>query len=252
MSSPSTERVAERPASGADPLASMELVSGWPAGVIAGTTTRAAGSFGFGTDEPVVHVMERWSGLLDAMERQGVRRLASATQVHGADVVRHREGWQGWLRLRGVDGHVSDVPGTAMVVTVADCTPVFIAHPAGVAAVLHAGWRGTATGILPAGLDAMAALGCPADECRVHLGPSICGRCYEVGPEVFEALTGNRPAAKGLIDVRAVLSEQARRRNVMELTVSEACTRCDQHRFFSHRGGDPGRQLGVIAILPTT
>lgn len=231
-----------------DLLGQAEAVPGMPGGVAAWTTTRAIGSFGLGSDEAVADVMQRWDRLQEALAARGVHRLASAHQVHGADVVEHRGGWRGWLRERGVDGHVTAVPGTALVVTIADCTPVFVAHPRGVIAMLHAGWRGTAAGILQVGLEAMDALGCPAGECVVHLGPSICRACYEVGPEVFEALTGVRPATKGLLDVRAILADQARAAGVGELTVSDLCTRCGDKRFYSHRGGDAGRQLGVIAL----
>ncbi len=236
---------------GVSPLETAIQVGDMPPGVRAFTTTREAGSFGLVSSEPTVLVHNRWSALQDDLATLGVHRLASATQVHGADVVRHAGGWRGWLRQRGVDGHITNVPGTALAVTVADCTPVFIAHASGVVAALHAGWRGTAAGILEVGLNAMDALNCPADECVVHLGPSICGDCYEVGPEVFEALTGKRPTGKGLIDVRAVLAEQAARRGVRQLTMSERCTRHHNEQLFSHRAGDEGRLLGVIVALPT-
>ncbi len=212
------------------------------------TTTRAAGSFGFGSNESVAEIMDRWSALQDELANQRVFRLASATQVHGNAVAQHDGQWRGWLRMRGVDGHVTTTPGTALVVTVADCTPVFIAHPAGAIAALHAGWRGTAAGILAAGLEVLEQLGFPASECSVHLGPSICGACYEVGPEVLAAVTGRPASAKGLLDVRAVLQDQARLLGVRAVSVSEACTRCHNDRFFSHRAGDAGRQLGVIAL----
>lgn len=234
--------------SSTSPLATAEIVSGMPSNVLAFTTTRAAGSFGLGSDEPVGAVMERWHALESDLAAHGVVRLASAHQVHGADVVRHRAGWQGWLRQRGVDGHITDAPGTALAVTIADCTPVFIAHPRGVVAALHAGWRGTAARILDVGLDAMAELGCPAGECVVHLGPAICGACYEVGPEVIEAMTGKRPTGKSLLDVRAVLSGQATNRGVKDVTISTLCTRHHNEQLFSHRAGDAGRLLGVIAL----
>ena len=232
----------------APPLASAESVTGLPSGIHAWTTTRQAGSFGLGSSEPVSRVMGRWNGLMDALARQRVHRLGSATQVHGAEIVRHGAGWRGWLRLSGIDGHVTATPGTALAVTIADCTPVFISHARGVVAALHAGWRGTAARILDAGLDAMAELGCPPDECQVHLGPSICGACYEVGPEVLEAVTGRPAASKGLLDVRAILADQASLRGVRQLSISPACTRHHGDRFFSHRGGDDGRQLGIIAL----
>ena len=147
-----------------------------------------------------------------------------------------------------MDGHLTTTPGTALAVTIADCTPVFIAHPGGAVAALHAGWRGTAARILDAGLDGLTALGFPADECVVHLGPSICGPCYEVGPEVLSAVYGAPASEKGQLDVREVLREQAWRRGVHHISVSSDCTRCHADRFFSHRGGDQGRQLGVIAL----
>ena len=230
------------------PLGSAESVMGMPDGVLAWTTTRADGSYGLGSADPVGEVMERWARLQDGLASLRIDRLATAHQVHGAVVERHQGGWRGWLRLRGVDGHVTNTPGTALAVTIADCTPVFVAHPGGAVAALHAGWRGTAARILDVGFDALAAMGYPADECVVHLGPSICGACYEVGPEVLGAVYGVPAAGKGLLDVREVLHDHARRRGVNQIFPSSACTRCHADRFFSHRGGDSGRQLGVIAL----
>lgn len=235
------------------PLLAAESMPGMPAGIAAWTTTRLDGSFGLMSDDPVVAVTDRWTRLQEALEEHGIVRLATASQVHGATVATHSGGWHGWLRLRGVDGHISTVPGTALAVTVADCTPVFIAHPRGAIAALHAGWRGTAARILDVGLEALASLGFPAAECVVHLGPAICGACYEVGPEVLAAVYGPSISAvgdaKGQLDVRAVLRSQAEARGVAQISCSEGCTRCHPERYFSHRGGDAGRQLGVIALV---
>ncbi|BAH38594.1 hypothetical protein GAU_1552 [Gemmatimonas aurantiaca T-27] len=235
------------PADSPDLLDRCWPATGLPQGVMGWTTTREVGSFGLGSDEPVGEVMARWSALQDALARRGVSRLAAAHQVHGAAVSLHGDGWRGWLRERGVDGHVSVVPGTALAVTIADCTPVLIGHPRGAVAALHAGWRGTAARILDVGLDLLESLGFPSQECEVYLGPAICGACYEVGPEVLEAITGQPASAKGQLDVRAVLAAQAAARGVVRVTSDAACTRCDRTRFFSHRGGDAGRQLGIVA-----
>src|SRR5690606_7559315 len=97
----------------------------------------------------------------------------------------HEAGWAGWLRADGADGHLTVLPGTSFAVTVADCVPVFVAHPTGAAALLHAGWRGTAAGILPAAVRLLADRGAAATHLRVHLGPAICGACYEVSPDVY-------------------------------------------------------------------
>ncbi len=229
------------------PLASAIPVDELAAlGLIAFTTTRAAGSFGLGSNEPVGVVMDRWSALLADCRAAGAPALASAGQVHGAELETHGTGWRGWLRGRDRDGHVTAESGVAMAVTVADCTPVFLAHPTGPIAVLHAGWRGTAAGILEHGVAALAALGAAPEELHAHLGPAICGHCYEVGPEVLTAVTGKAASAKGRLDVRAVLAERAASVGVRSVSLSRWCTRCDSERLFSHRGGDAGRQLGVI------
>ncbi len=229
-------------------LSSAVEVEGLPDGIRGWTTTRAAGSFGLGSGESVGAVMDRWSALQDALATVGATSLATASQVHEGTVAIHNASWTGWLRQRGVDGHVTTIRGRALAVTVADCTPVFVAHPDGAVAALHAGWRGTAARILDVGLDAMEALGFPAAECAVHLGPAICGACYEVGPEVLSAVTGRAVDHKGLLDVREVLAQQATDRRVHALTVAQACTRCQNDRFYSHRAGDAGRQLGIIVL----
>lgn len=213
-------------------------------GFTAFTTTRQAGDYALASAEPAASVFGRWTALMDAL---GARRLATAHQVHGDRVLEHGDGWSGWLRdTSGADGHFSAVAGTAMTVTLADCVPVFLAHPSGIAAVLHSGWKGTAACIVRRGLDAFTRRGISVGEIRVHLGPAICGRCYEVSPEVYAAVTGDRVSQPTPVDLRAVIARQARGAVV---TRSESCTRCDNDRFFSHRAGDTGRQLGVIARL---
>jgi hypothetical protein len=83
----------------------------------------------------------------------------------------------------------------------------------------------------------------------VHLGPAICGRCYEVGPDVYAQITGKSTSSNTCVDLRAILALQARELGVANVTISERCTRCDNDRFFSHRAGDAGRMLAV-AVAP--
>jgi polyphenol oxidase len=215
-------------------------------GVLAFTTTRDAGTFGLAGEDPVSELMGRWGALRMALP--GVTRVASAPQVHGARVVRHAGDWEGWLRTEAADGHFTEAPGLALAVSVADCTPVFMAHPRGAVSILHAGWRGTASRIVDAALRVFANRGYSLAELRVHLGPAICGRCYEVGPEVHQALTGETVAGNAPVDVRAVLRRQLETAGVRDISVSPHCTRCHNDRFFSHRAGDSGRQLGLIAM----
>ena len=221
-----------------------EIAPGFAAlGVTAFTTTRAAGSYGLHGAEPAGEVFSRWEKLRDAL---GGARLASARQVHEASVIRHVPGWTGWLRADDADGHLAPLPGTAMAVTIADCVPVFIAHRSGAAALLHSGWRGTAGRITARAIELLGAERCPAGELVLHCGPAICGKCYEVSADVYAALTGRTVDRPTPVDLRALISEHARALGVREITLSERCTRCDNDRFFSHRAGDAGRQLGVM------
>lgn len=228
-------------------LSQSEMVDEFaPFGIRAFTTTRASGSFGLASQEPAVEVLTRWRELREEL-RPGGARLASASQVHGTKVIVHHSHWDGWLRADEADGHVSAERGIALVVTVADCVPVFIAHPSGAAAILHSGWRGTAARIIEHGIEALAQRGFAAAELRVHLGPAICGECYEVGADVYRQLTGrDSSGATARVDLRSLIADHARAAGVRHITTSALCTRCDNDRFYSHRAGDAGRQIGVV------
>jgi YfiH family protein len=214
-------------------------------GIRAFTTTRQVGSFGLRGDEPAHVVTERWTQLRDELHSGGPR-LATANQVHGDRVLVHHDCWTGCLRAEDADGHASMVRGTALAVTVADCVPVFIAHPAGATSLLHSGWRGTAARIVEHGIRELVARGFAAAELYVHTGPSICGRCYEVSPDVYERLTGRTPPRPTPVDLRVLIADHARAAGVRNISTSASCTRCNNDRFFSHRAGDSGRQLGVM------
>ena len=218
-------------------------------GISAFTTTREAGTFGLTGSDPVSEVMSRWSGLQDELS-ETARRLVSLRQVHGTRVVVHTGGWEGWLRNGEADGHIAVEKGTALAVGIADCVPVFIAHPSGIVALLHSGWRGTAARITTEAISTLARQGLAPDELAIHLGPAICGRCYEVSAEVREQLTGQPVTRPGQVDLRSLIAEHATEIGVQKITVSSSCTRCDNDRFFSHRAGDAGRQIAIIAAKP--
>lgn len=214
-------------------------------GVLAFTTTRAVGTFGVNADEPVREVMGRWGAVRREL-LEFAPRLATAGQIHGTRILLHDGTWRGWLRGEEADGHFAPARGTALAVTVADCVPVFIAHPRGATMALHSGWRGTAARILVRALADLEGAGFSVADARIHLGPAICGRCYEVSADVYAQLTGRDPGKPTPVDLRAILADQARVAGTKRITVSELCTRCNNDRFFSHRAGDTGRQLGVI------
>lgn len=225
----------------------VEIVDDFsPFGVHAFTTTRAIGSFSTASDEPVRDVIGRWDAVRATAAARGVLRLVTASQVHGARILVHEPGWDGWLRGTGADGHVVTRRGTAVAVTIADCVPVFLAHPSGAVAGLHSGWRGTAARIIEHGIGALAQRGFPASELLLHLGPAICGKCYEVSAEVYRTLTGEAATTPRTVDLRGLIADHARAQGVRHVSISPSCTKCQNDRFFSHRAGDTGRQVGVI------
>ena len=142
-----------------------EVVDAFDLGITAFTTGRAAGNFGLQSDEPASAVMARWAAL---RARLGGARLATAAQVHGNTILEHEAGWSGWLRADAADGHLALRRGTAMAVTVADCVPVFIAHPSGATAVLH-GWRASTPR-------------CRGESISSRSRPSSCARSWWTAP----------------------------------------------------------------------
>lgn len=212
-------------------------------GIQAFTTTRAAGTYGLSGTDPVGEVMGRWTTLLAEI---GARGICVAPQVHGDTVLAHANPWDGFLRTRPADGHATQERGLALAVTIADCAPVFIAHRSGAVAIVHSGWRGTEARIIHQAIRVLGRAGLAPDELRVHIGPAICGRCYEVSADVRARLTGEASNRPGNVDIRSLIAEQAAEAGVGRVSVSSSCTRCDNETFFSHRAGDTGRQISVI------
>ncbi len=232
-----------------DLLRHPEWCDSWP-WLAQGVTTRASGDLGLFTRSPGVEVQGRWTRLLD---RTGAVVAAHARQVHEAAVRVHAHLPPGLLIAPPADGHATRCPGVLLGVTVADCTPVYLVAPeARAVALLHAGWRGVAAGILERGVRVLAdRFDLPAGALHLHLGPAICGACYEVGPEVHEALGLARPSAPESVDLRAVLARRALALGIPAeaITRSSLCTRCDGGVLFSHRAGDAERQVAFLGVV---
>jgi YfiH family protein len=141
------------------------------------------------------------------------------------------------------DGQATSARGVGAMVLAADCLPVAITGT-GALAMVHAGWRGLAAGVLESGVEAVRELG-EGDALAAVLGPCAGSCCYEVGPDVHDALdTGI--AGKATIDMHAIARERLLAAGVASVSALQGCTICDE-RFFSHRreGERAGRQAGV-------
>jgi YfiH family protein len=241
----------------AGPVPRFELTE-WreAAGLVAGITGRGSEpgrgfDLGLWSDAPVGETMRRWQAF-----RQSYSEFDSVVlgqQVHGVEVMTALPG-RGWTQVEGIDGWVTTTPGVLLTVTVADCIPVYLAAPRRGVALLHAGWRGTAGGILARGVERLCAVaGVDPVELTMHCGVGICGSCYEVGSEVMQgcglAATGAGPWH---LDLRERLLAQAGHLGVTRVTVSPWCSAHDRGRFFSHRasGGQDGRMVAFLGMAP--
>jgi polyphenol oxidase len=227
----------------------------WAAGlpnVVQGISAGADMSL-FGST-PAGEVTPRWLRLTEALGCTGV---IHARQVHQASVLTHDSAVRGILiAAASADGHATALTGTLLAVSVADCVPISIVAPDQQAvALLHGGWRGVAAGILEAGIDVMRRrYAAPPAALHIHLGPAICGDCFEVGPEVPPQL-GMGDVAAGVrvhIDLRRHLADRAVNAGVdaASVSVSAHCTRCGDAPFYSHRGGCAERQVAVLGLRP--
>jgi YfiH family protein len=236
-------------------------------GVVHGFTTREGGvstgdlstlNLARRAGERDEHLVANWAAAVDALSPGwGGERLAIVDQVHGARVIEAEP--RGPLSPVGeADALITDQVGVVLAVRTADCVPLLMSAGRVVAAV-HAGWQGTAAGVVHTALKALldrAGVG-PSDVVAA-VGPSICGRCYEVGPEVVAGLlgagaddfcVGHSPRGRPLVDVGAAVMSQLRTSGVTAVERVCACT-LEREDLWSHRrhGAASGRQAALIAL----
>jgi YfiH family protein len=166
-------------------------------------------------------------------------------QVHGDEVVE--------VKSIGddptCDALITRVPGIALAVMVADCIPLLLSSSTVVGAV-HVGRRGLMNSVAVKAVDAMRKLG--ADQIHAQLGPSICGRCYEVPQELADEVVAKHPAASSLTNNLTPALDLSRAL-IADLVASgvtyEASTICtlENDEYFSYRRHNiTGRNAGVV------
>ena len=174
----------------------------------------------------------------------GNRATVRLGQVHGSRVVEVNQPGA----IQSTDGVRTHTPEVLITVRTADCVPALFAHPNGIALV-HAGWRGLAGGILE---EALSGFPAPASV-RVVLGPAIRVCCYEVGPEVAaqfpRAALSPGPRERPHLDLFHAATLRLVERGVPERSIVAApfCTRCHQHLLASSRGSQGGPER-IIAF----
>jgi YfiH family protein len=175
-------------------------------------------------------------------------RVAYIRQVHGTDVRRITTPPDGDGEPPLVDGQATALTGVAAMVLVADCLPIAVAGP-GAVAMLHAGWRGLAEGIVAEGVRAVTELSADGPV-EAAIGPGAGACCYEVGEDVHEVFerAGLRARRGRNLDLKEIAREQLVHAGVEVVHDVALCTICaDRSLLFSHRrdGGVTGRQAGI-------
>ena len=219
-------------------------------GIVAGVTGRDRGcDYGLPGGAAADLVLARWRQLGSELAA-GFAGTVVSRQTHGSAIGIQEGRVEGLLVKEGLDGHVTTTSGVLLAVTVADCVPVYLVHPAsGAVGLLHAGWKGVAAGIIEHGIEHICRVAAAAPgEIVIHCGVSICGGCYQVGPEVYRRVTGIPVADATELDLRTNLVDRALAVGVGKATASSWCTAHDRDRFYSHRasGGGAGRMAAYI------
>jgi len=180
-------------------------------------------------------------------------------QVHGSGVVAAHRVVPG--APPEADAAWTDQTGVACGVLTADCLPIVLAADTGRAvAVVHAGWRGLAAGVIEATLAAMPAV---SGSIRAWLGPAIGPCCYEVGSDFRDVFlkrwgavaagcfTAGRMSDKFQADLYGLAAQRLDRAGVSSIAGGDQCTACNADDYFSHRrDGITGRMATVATLLP--
>ena len=150
------------------------------------------------------------------------------------------------------DALVTGISGITLAVMVADCIPLLLTSPESVAAV-HVGRRGLVNGVAVKTIELMREMG--ASQIRADIGPAICGRCYEVSPEVQEEVLelhplaiAQTPTGTPALDLPKALKATLKAAGISVINESGICTVESPDHFSYRRDGVTGRQVGLVSL----
>lgn len=196
-------------------------------------------------------------------------QLVFTRQVHSDIVVPVGKAHCGDGLLREVtqprDGLITDQPQVAVIAFSADCTPILLLDPVRrVVGAVHAGWRGTAAGIVrQAVLQMQRHYGCEPAQIRAAIGPCIGTCCFETHRDVPDAMLSALGTAalsaiqpfgeKYHMDLKQLNAIWLRQAGVQQIDICPLCTACQPERFWSHRRVQARRgSLAAIIMLQNT
>ncbi len=214
---------------------------------------------GMGDEKDVTENRRRFASALGS----DISNMFSAKQIHSniieavtkSDLGRHFE----------CDGFVTNEKELLLTVKVADCVPILLSDENGVIAAVHAGWRGTVSGIAVNAVKKMISLGASAENIKAAVGPCIHSCCYEVdipfvnavkkaeyGNELLSFIIPSEKEGKFYADLTEMNRHLLVSAGVKEdnINICPVCTSCESNIFFSHRAshGKRGLMMGGIVL----
>tara|TARA_B100000809_G_scaffold69730_3_gene67113 strand:- start:14683 stop:15489 length:807 start_codon:yes stop_codon:yes gene_type:complete len=233
-----------------------------PDGVRAGYTTRLGGASegAYLSANMATHV-----GDVDADVRENRRRLLQITgladirwlkQVHGSSVAKvepHVDPVDEQGSASVADAQWTDSIGIGLAILSADCFPVVIADARGsIVGIAHCGWRGAVCGVLE---SLVAAMRCRSASLNAWMGPGICKRCYEVGPDVVarldariskNVLVAGPRRERWFLDLPGYLEILLQELGIERIFGSPSCTYQDENLYSYRRGKVTGRVATIV------
>jgi purine-nucleoside/S-methyl-5'-thioadenosine phosphorylase / adenosine deaminase len=184
-------------------------------------------------------------------------RIAGIKQIHSDKILEIPPDGNPHKQMGEADGIILKAAGMSGIIRTADCVPVILVHPESkMTALIHAGWKGTCSGITrKAALRMLELTSGSPEELKVFAGPCIHSCCYEVGTEVAKAFAEAGHDLDLLMDgknldlVKANLS-QAVDLGITDISSSGFCTACNPELFYSYRRDKTaGRMLTMAGFI---
>ena len=177
-------------------------------------------------------------------------------QVHGDGIFIIRKGlFRSLPAVPSADAVITDMPGLAVLVKLADCQGIIILDPKRrVLANIHCGWRGNVKNILGLVVDRMKReFGCIAADMIAAVGPSLGPCCAEFVSyrEIFPGHFERFLSSENHFDLIAVSCWQLLEAGLKSENIECAgiCTRCRTDLFYSYRGEGTTGRFGIAAML---
>lgn len=152
------------------------------------------------------------------------------------------------------DALVTTDPSLVLVALAADCVPIVLAdQDQRVAGVAHCGWRGVVAGIVPSVISEMNRLGAGNSTITALIGPSICGSCYDVGPECAELVAACVPesvrtnAGRITVDLAGAVARQLADQGIQSHVIG-GCTYTSPNLYSYRRDTTTGRHAMAVRL----